>query len=44
LCAGTDANHFGDINEMVGDAPPALHPLTGRRPKLFKKDLTLPWY
>jgi len=18
LCAGTDANHFGDINEMVG--------------------------
>jgi hypothetical protein len=19
LCAGTDANHFGDINEMVGE-------------------------
>jgi len=24
LCAGTDANHFGDINEMVGDRVAAI--------------------
>jgi len=24
LCAGTDANHFGDINEMAGDRVAAI--------------------